>query len=930
MQEEESKQELSNKAFQEFLRQYGSEALISLKEHRKNTSKDILSESKLDSESKSLPSIINKKKEAAEEKNPTQQESVNLVTPNDGRCMFFAIANSILIPLLDDDDKFEEEFQNLFPKNKKHIHPLKNLLIEVTQGYNKDPKSPLAGSMLINNEMYGSLIQGFRARVVQTMETNIIGDNTKGILADPEYYSGFNIDGFEVINENYLIEMMKPATYAGNHELCAISDLLNKNIKLPTTTINKEGQNNPIVEIHYNGIDHYEAIADKNVLTRVSASTIAPIKPSETVVSGTRFNRKKHQERVEYRLKSSSERAPSPFEKTDGDHRTAIGFIREGFLSLLQDLVLDSKDGIDSLKNEKRHQLYNYISVVAAMDTEDRRLELYSGINKALDDYNIVRLKKEQISALKVKDNPVNKEIIKKLREINAVQTLESLSEIYRVFMTFCNQMPNSFVKIEEREASTDEGNRVDKANSFFTNGLTDKDIDESQEEVNKAIDNLSKARSRKQVPEKILKGKREEHHELLIKTTVERLSDTFFYLEIPEQHLKKHRDETLGNIDEGISSKLKNKFNTNKTKELYARNNSPESLVSAITHHLNIAFVRYSELTQKFTPRNIIDKFVDRVITEKHKIRNNDKPSQELGKLNQEDTNKFVPGWPEIAKDPDLILDIKEKVEQQLQKLCISIFIDEEELDDQSQAPASDQLQTLYQTINDKQLDNPLKPGKFHYTVNPGYEKVKSSRGSAATAEGRTSEDSKKSAKDLQGELDKAWLNEYKVEDLLESLKDKFESNNISQEDKNSITQLSNSWEGNKAFEKEKVIEVLNKLKVQQEGLSKTSPEEFLESLNEIFEDILEISHPIDLKLKSGNYINAITSSINHISENANDIVTKNQLVNVLKDKFKEFSLENSESESFVKKLGLVKKADSQSFIRGVQFRSKDGYNEV
>ena len=48
------------------------------------------------------------------------------------------------------------------------------------------------------------------------------------------------------------------------------------------------------------------------------------IKASESVVSATKYDRVKHQSYVEYRLKSGSDRAPSPFNGTDGDHRTAI------------------------------------------------------------------------------------------------------------------------------------------------------------------------------------------------------------------------------------------------------------------------------------------------------------------------------------------------------------------------------------------------------------------------------------------------------------------------------------------------------------------------------------------------------------------------------------------------------------------------------
>lgn len=421
-------------------------------------------------------------------------------------------------------------------------------------------------------------------------------------------------------------------------------------------------------------------------------------------ISAIRFDRSQHQDYLEYRLKPSSERAPSPFNDTQGDHRTAIGFIKEGFISLLQGLKLDTKDGVDSLKNEKRDQLYDYISAVAAMDTQDRRQELYEGINRALEDYNLVRLRKEHIATLKDKNDPTNREIIQKLREINASQTLGSLSEIYRVFMTFVNQMPNSYVKINEREAPTIEGSRVEQANSFFTGGLTDNSIDESQQQLTESEQKLYGATVR-QKPQftKELEEKQNQHISLLLNTAIEKLSDTFFYLEVPIELLEQHRGKTIFSISE---TRLKDKFNKDGIRESYIRSNNPADLSQAIAHHLNIAFVRYPELLdQGLSIDEIADKFTDRVIIGSHKIKNNNKTDGDTRK------DIEVQGWPSIVQNPELVKQVKVGVKNKLQELHKSLFFDQGGHD----------------------VDQHHKKGALHYTSNPRYESVVSSRGSAA-----------------------------------------------------------------------------------------------------------------------------------------------------------------------------------------------------
>jgi phage anti-repressor protein len=206
---------------------------------------------------------------SALERNPTNDSSEafhkrRVTTPDDGRCMFFAIANSILIPLLDNEEEFKTEFLNLFPGHETHISYTWDFLTQIAQKYSIDLRSNGAKDILEKDVKYGFLIQNFRERTVQLMYDNL--------LAYPEYYSSFNVEGGEAITEEYLERMKSPEAWAGNHELCVISELLNKRIKLPSSIIQKDGQGladtNPMVEVYYNGVNHYEAVIDLNVLTK--------------------------------------------------------------------------------------------------------------------------------------------------------------------------------------------------------------------------------------------------------------------------------------------------------------------------------------------------------------------------------------------------------------------------------------------------------------------------------------------------------------------------------------------------------------------------------------------------------------------------------------------------------------------------------------
>ena len=570
---------------------------------------------------------------------------------------------------------------------------------------------------------------------------------------------------------------------------------------------------------------------------------IHAIKASESVVSATRYDRVKHQNYVEHRLKSSSDRAPPPFNGTDGDHRTAIGYIKEGFLSLLQGLKLDSKDGVDSLKNEKRGQIYDYISAVAMMDTSERRQALYEGINNALADYNMVRLKKQQIESIKNSINPEQRQVIvEKMREINATQALESLSQIYQVFMTFVNQMPNSYVKISEREATTDEGPRVERVNNFFNRGLSDDSISKLKSEIEETEKTLTqeKARTRPRNTASLtrdLQEKKEQYNKQLLEKIIQNLSDVFFYLEIPETLLAEHRKSTV----EGFEAKLKKMFNKDVIRDLYVRDNSIEKLISAMAHHLNITFIRHPEILQAgFAKDDIIDNFIDRVISGNHSVRNQVQPVQ---------------GWPTIAKDPSKVEEVKNKVKDKLKSLHDALFIDSE------------------------------NKGVDHYTSNSGYEDVKSSRGSAARSRaGSDSDGASQRLQDVQGSIG---LGRFGNEELIEDLKRRLGGDGISLKDKDLTDQLSVSLEGKKEFERENILKLLRDLKITMDRRHSTTKKEFVLSFNEAIEEELGIKNIINQPLKGDDYSSMMADIIKQVDKNnTNPNISKNELSSIIASK--------------------------------------------
>ena len=346
---------------------------------------------------------------------------------------------------------------------------------------------------------------------------------------------------------------------------------------------------------------------------------------------------------------SAKGRGPSIFERTDGDHKIAIGFLEKAFLHFVKDIEIDPETDLDELKRGTRASIHDLISIVATFNPKHRD-NLYEGLSDDLRQSKSRRIPNSTLTFLQEEADLSTDEERKKYYEqlldreqrYNGEMILDYLVESYRRYATFCNKLPgNAFVKIPGLEAPGDESSRVRGANRLFL------DIELNQYSRHLPTAALSEKSALHEDQENISNAIKEHH---LFRKVIEGMSDSFFLLQIPQELLEDHKNKTK----EELLNTLQNKAPE------YTRRNTQDELEESLAQYITVMNVSYPNTMKRFGSDRIVDQFIKRVIDHEHKIKN---------PINEKEDITIRQGWPQFAND-DKIAEITRNTKQRVEAI--------------------------------------------------------------------------------------------------------------------------------------------------------------------------------------------------------------------------------------------------------------------
>uniref|UniRef100_A0A905HKW2 OTU domain-containing protein n=1 Tax=Lutzomyia longipalpis TaxID=7200 RepID=A0A905HKW2_LUTLO len=149
-------------------------------------------------------------------------KSVNV--PGDGNCLFWATALGYLTPVKDNPEVFQQRFIKLFDTNENI-----DAVYKWIQAYNP------FGEMNTNPILQDLVTNKLRNKVVDYM-MNHRGDY------EPYIAGEFNA---------YMDSMKRPNTWGGEHEISAMSEMLDASIKVHSDSVSKYGDSSNVIELFH-------------------------------------------------------------------------------------------------------------------------------------------------------------------------------------------------------------------------------------------------------------------------------------------------------------------------------------------------------------------------------------------------------------------------------------------------------------------------------------------------------------------------------------------------------------------------------------------------------------------------------------------------------------------------------------------------------
>lgn len=303
-----------------------------------------------------------------------------------------------------------------------------------------------------------------------------------------------------------------------------------------------------------------------------------------------------------------------------GDHVTAYAFVEAGFHRILADLTEAEVEELFELGNrealrKRRSRIYDYISSIAFLATKEEAEQLLGNINFLLEKYNKERHSKkgllEEAKLAKRVETKLTQEdesveytslIISALRgievryKLNGALLCDMMTEIVRETMTFYNHLPRtSYIQIPGFEAARDEGSAVVSAKREIERLIT-------MERTLRPIEVANALSMLFHYPEItgvniVDEGKKIVHYPEIVNIVDKgKVIGVKSAAEVLTEHVRRHREK-------GVRSTA------------LSRDNGWENLRDAMGRHLHIAFAVYPELTVKFDRKELIRRFVEKVI---------------------------------------------------------------------------------------------------------------------------------------------------------------------------------------------------------------------------------------------------------------------------------------------------------------------------
>jgi hypothetical protein len=301
-------------------------------------------------------------------------------------------------------------------------------------------------------------------------------------------------------------------------------------------------------------------------------------------------------------------RGTSVLGKLQGDHVTAYGLVEMGFYRALSSLESEEVFELFKLENrnslrERRGKVYDFISAIAALDTTKNAVSMYQRVDGILEEYNEKRHLKTRLRADTRKaqeDDELDGRNLK--RVLHSIESeykengdfvRESLLKIVGLVMTFYNHIPNTaYFAIPEFEAGKDEGSAVRTST--------------------KALDNIvRKAEPLSKIDSVVARNK----ITILLGSAVDNISNLIHFPEIvPVHYTDKKGKVTTKSVDEFLGEHRAETLAYG-ARTARARDNTEQSLTSALTKHMHITFATYPELEEVFSSDDIVNSFVRKVI---------------------------------------------------------------------------------------------------------------------------------------------------------------------------------------------------------------------------------------------------------------------------------------------------------------------------
>ncbi len=294
-------------------------------------------------------------------------------------------------------------------------------------------------------------------------------------------------------------------------------------------------------------------------------------------------------------------RPPSILGTLQGDHVTAYRLIEEGLYRAMSNLEEKEVAGLHWLDNreslrKRRGKLYDFISAISALRSEQDAENFLLAIDDLLEEYNKKRHKKSDIRSDTVKaqgDMSLTAEnlavILKEVENrynSNGELIREFFLESSRLLLTFYNKVPHSaYYPIKGFEATSGEGAQVKDALSELK-----KHIKECQD----------------------LHGKSAALTTKMSNYIVPAILKLIHYPEITDRRVYNKKKK----IDDDVILQ-KHKMDTDNygTQVSKARTNNKDDLVETLAKHIHIVVSVYPELEEIFDVDDVIEDFVVKFI---------------------------------------------------------------------------------------------------------------------------------------------------------------------------------------------------------------------------------------------------------------------------------------------------------------------------